>query len=397
MTNQELIARHQASIIGNYTKLPMVPVRGEGSFLWDAEGKKYIDLFAGFGGTILGHAHPALIEAMTTQAKQLWAVGNQFVNEPAIRLAEQLRRKAFDGRAFFCHSGAEANEAAIKLARLAARRGAAEGPFKIISMLNGFHGRTLGALSATPTQAYHHGFTPMTPGFTAVPYNDLNALAAAMDEQTAGVIVEPIQGEGGVNMPAADYLKGVRQLCDQRKVCLIFDEVWTGVGRTGKYFGHQHDGVTPDIMSMGKALGGGIPVAGIVAKPEIAAYFKPGTHGCTLGGNPVCAAVAGRIFEVMEKENLCAHATRMGELVQRTIRGFKKIATKIKEVRGKGLFIGVELAMADGTPVLQAALSKGLIINITHKHVIRICPAVNIPQAALEEGLAILEEAIAAA
>ena len=394
MTNQELLARHHASTIGNYGKLPAVLVRGEGSFVFDAEGRKYIDLFAGFGGTILGHCHPALTAALTAQAKTLWAVGNQFCNEPAIRLAEQLKAKAFDGRAFFCHSGAEANEAAIKLARLAARGGAAEGRFKIISMLNGFHGRTLGALSATPTLAYQQGFTPMTPGFVAVPNNDLPALAAAIDDQTAAVIVEPIQGEGGINLPNDGYLAGIRKLCDEKKIILIFDEVWTGVGRTGRYFGLQHYGVTPDIMSMGKALGGGIPVGGIVAKPEIAQFLKPGTHGCTLGGNPICMAVGAAIFEVLEKEGLPARAAELGRIAQHAIRNFRNAGSRIKDVRGKGLFLGIELQMADGTPVVQAALSKGLVINNTHKNVLRLCPSLAIEQATLEQGLTLLEEAL---
>lgn len=390
MNNQELIARHQAALIGNYGRLPAVLVRGQGSLLYDADGKEFVDLFAGFGGTILGHAHPALVAAITQQAGTLWAVGNQFYNEPAIRLAEQLKAKAFDGRAFFCHSGAESNEAAIKLARISA----GEGRFKIISMLRGFHGRTLGALSATPTPEYQRGFAPMTPGFEAVPYNDLAALEAAMDPTTAGVLVEPIQGEGGIYMPDEGYLAGVRKLCDQKKVALIFDEVWTGVGRTGHYFGYQHYGVTPDIMSMGKALGGGIPVGGILAKPAFAEFFKPGTHGCTLGGNPICAAVAAKIFEVLETEKLCQRATEQGAWLVGALRGMKN-SHKIKEIRGKGLFVGVELALADGSKLVPEALSRGLVINVTHKTVIRICPALNIPRNLLERGVEILDQVLA--
>jgi predicted acetylornithine/succinylornithine family transaminase len=390
MNNRELIARHQASLIGNYGKLPAVLVRGRGSLLFDADGKEFVDFFAGFGGTILGHAHPALVEAVTQQAQTLWAVGNQFYNEPAIRLAEQLKAKAFDGRAFFCHSGAEANEAAIKLARISA------GPerYKIISMLRGFHGRTLGALSATPTPEYQRGFGPMMTGFSAVPYNDLPALMAAMDDQTAGVLVEPIQGEGGVHTPDPEFLPGVRKLCDQRKVALIFDEVWTGVGRTGRYFGHQHYGVTPDIMSMGKALGGGLPVGGILAKPAFAEFFQPGTHGCTLGGNPICAATAARIFEVLEKEKLCAQATANGAWLTDAIAALK--SSKIKEIRGKGLFIGLELNLADAGKLVPMALERGLVLNVTHKNVVRICPAVNIPRPLLERGLEIFTQVLAA-
>ncbi len=227
MSNQDIIARHQAALVLNYGKMPAALVRGEGSRLWDADGKEYIDLFAGFGGTILGHAHPALVEAITKQASALWTTGNQFYSEPQVRLAEHLKAKAFDGRAFFCHSGAEANEAALKLARLSAPAGR----FKIISMERGFHGRTMGALSATPTADYQKGFYPLVPGFVHVPYNDLGALEAAIDGETCAVIVEPIQGEGGMNIPGNRplFAGGSDALCDKHQLALIFDEVWTGM------------------------------------------------------------------------------------------------------------------------------------------------------------------------
>jgi acetylornithine/N-succinyldiaminopimelate aminotransferase len=388
--NDSLIARHKESVFSNYGKLPVALVRGEGSKLFDANNKEYIDLFAGFGGTILGHCHPDLIAAINHQAGQLWTVGNQFYSEPQIRLAEALNKHAFAGQAFFCHSGAEANEAAIKLARISAP----EGRYKIISCYKGFHGRTLGALSATATAEYQKGFGPMMSGFAYVPYNDLAALEAAMDNQTAGVLVEPMQGEGGLNVPDQDYFKGVRALCDKNHVALIFDEVWTGVGRTGLAFGHQHFGVTPDIMSMGKALGGGVPVGGILAKKERAAFFKPGTHGCTLGGNPICAAVGAAIWDVIDRDKLCQHAAKLGDKMSAAIRNFKNAGSKIKEVRGKGLFIGIELATADGSPVLQAALARGLIINVTSKNVIRICPAITLDEATANRGLEILEAAL---
>lgn len=389
MTNQQLIARHQAALIANYGRLPVALVRGQGSHLFDADGNKYIDLFAGFGGTILGHCHPALVAAITAQANSLWAVGNQFYSEPAIRLAEHLRAAAFPGLAFFCHSGAESNEAAIKLARLAA------GPnrTKIISFQHGFHGRTMGALSATHGH-YQDGFGPLVPNFACVPYNDLPALQAAADPTTAGILIEPIQGEGGMNMPDPAYLPAVRQLCTDRNITLIFDEVWTGVARTGRYFGHQHFNTTPDIMTMGKALGGGLPVGGILAQPHLAKLLVPGTHGCTLGGNPICAAVAAAVFETIQKDSLVEHAAAMGKLATGIIANFKNSASKIKAVRGKGLFIGLELTIPDGTPVVQAALSKGLIINATHKNVLRLCPAVTIDPNTLEQALKILEQAI---
>jgi len=393
MNNQELIARHQAALTLNYGKLPVALVRGEGSRLWDADGKEYIDFFAGFGGTILGHCHPVLVDAVARQAHTLWATGNQFYTEPQIRLAEHLKAKAFDGRAFFCHSGAEANEAAIKLARLAGSQGGG-GRYKIISMERGFHGRTLGALSATPTPEYQKGFYPLVPGFSAVPYNDLAALEAAIDKETCAVIVEPIQGEGGVNVPAENYLRGVRELCTRNSLTMIVDEVWTGVGRSGKYFGHQHAGITPDIMTLGKALGGGVSVGCMFAVPEKAALLKPGTHGCTLGGNPLCAAVGAAVLEVIEKDNLCASATKLGEMAIHRIRNFKNAGQRIKDVRGRAFMLGVELTIPDAAPVVSHALANGLIINATRKNVLRLCPALTMTEQTLNRALDMLEQAI---
>ncbi len=382
---EELILRHQAALIGNYGKLPVVFHRGAGSHLWDADGKEYLDMFAGFGGTILGHCHPALVEAVTRQANTLWQVGNQFYTEPQIRLAEQLRSKAFEGQAFFCHSGAEAAEAAIKLARISA------GPdrFKIISMNKGFHGRTMGALSATAGPA-QQGFAPLVPGFTHVPFNDVAAVERAIDAQTAAILVEPVQGEGGINMPNPGYLQALRALCDRTNVALIFDEVWVGVGRTGEYFGHQNFSVTPDIMTLGKALGGGLPVGAILARPQRAAFFKPSTHGSTLGGNPICAAAAVAVLDELEKENLPQRAKRLGVVAVEKLQSFKNRA-KIVQVRGCGLFIGVELAMPDALPVVHEALKRGLVINVTQKNVLRLCPALTIAENDLLRALEILD------
>lgn len=403
MSNADLIARHQAALILNYGKLPAAITHAQGSRLTDADGKTYIDLFAGFGGTILGHCHPALVNAITAQANTLWTTGNQFYTEPQIRLAEHLKAKAFDGRAFFCHSGAEANEAAIKLARLAAGGGDAQGhgKYKIISFLKGFHGRTLGALSATPTPEYQKGFTPLTPGFLAVPYNDIEALKAAVDEHTAAIIMEPIQGEGGIHQPSPEFPAQVRQLCDEKNITLIFDEVWTGCGRTGHYFGHQlyktagGQPVLPDIMTLGKALGGGVPTACMFAKPHLAAFLKPGTHGCTLGGNPICAAVAAAVFDTLEKENLCQQAAEKGQKIRTALATFKN-AAKIKQVRGAGLMLGIALHTPDASPVVQKALALGLVINATSKNVLRLAPALTIPTTDLDAALPLLDQALTA-
>ncbi|HEY4328987.1 MAG TPA: acetylornithine/succinylornithine family transaminase [Phycisphaerae bacterium] len=398
MSNQQYIDRHQAALVLNYGKLPAVLVRGEGSRLWDADGKEYVDLFAGFGGTILGHAHPGLVEAVTKQANEIWTVGNQFYTIPQVGLAESLKRLAFDGRAFFCHSGAEANEAAIKLARISASNGGTEGGrFKVISMRHGFHGRTMGALSATPTLDYQRGFFPLVPGFTSVPFNDLAALQAAIDSETCAVITEPIQGEGGINMPDDGFLRGVREICTNHNLTMIVDEVWTGCGRTGNPFCYQYAGIVPDILTLGKALGGGLPVGCMFAVPQKAAFLKPGTHGCTLGGNPICAASAAKVLEVLEKEKLAERAATLGEKVVQRIHSFgQAAASKIKEVRGKGLMLGIELTLPDASTLPARALEKGLVINVTHKHIVRIAPALNVPEELMMRGLEILETIIAA-
>ncbi len=383
------IQRHQMSVVGNYGKLPVVFARGRGAVLWDDAGREYLDFFAGFGGTVLGHCHPALVAAVNQQAQTLWAVGNQFYSHPQVLLAEKLRAVGFEGRAFFCHSGAEAAEAAIKLARLAG------GPqrTRVISMHKGFHGRTMGALSATAGPA-QNGFAPLLPGFSHVEFNNIAALESQMDAAVSAVIVEPVQGEGGMNMPSPDYLPAVRRLCDQHGASLIFDEVWTGVGRTGQFFGHQYFGVIPDIMTMGKALGGGLPMGGILARPEKAEFFKPGTHGCTLGGNPICAAVSHAVFAAIEKDGLLAQARESGELLKAGIAEFNCAGRQVKSIRGLGLFLGVELAIADATPVVRHALDHGLVINVTQKNVLRICPSLVISRSQIQHGLEILEAAI---
>ncbi len=394
-TTQEILERGKNVLIGNYARVPIDMVRGEGSTLWDSEGKQYLDLFAGFGGSILGHCHPALVAAATEQSKKLWHVGNTFYTEPQIEFAEHLNRHAFRGQAFFCHSGAEANEAACKLARLRGSQNSGK-KWKIISLVKSFHGRTLAMIAATGNPTYREGFGPVVPGFINVPPGDFDGLAQAVDDETAGILMEPIQGEGGVNLYPADYAQRVRELCDQRGLTLIFDEVWTGGGRTGKWFAHQHFcaksgkstaisetgqsgkcDVEPDIMTLGKAVGGGLPVGVMYAKPEIAKLLVPGTHGCTLGGNPICMAVAKTIFDVIEREKLVEHAAELGELAFARLRNEPGIADKIVEVRGRGLMLGIELKNQP-EKFLDKAFSFGLLANLTAKKVIRLAPPINI-------------------
>lgn len=397
---QKILERGGKVLIGNYARQPIAMVRGEGSYLWDADGKRYIDLFPGFGGSVLGHCHPALIDAVTQQARQLWHVGNTFWTEPQIEFAERLNRHAFPGQAFFCHSGLEANEAACKLARLRGNQGSPK-RWKIISFHRSFHGRSLAMISATGNPKTKAGFEPMVPGFVHVEPGDIDALTAAVDAETAGVIMEPIQGEGGVNLYPTDFPQRVRELCDKHNLTLIFDEVWTGFGRTGRWFGHQHftrgNGsiVEPDIITMGKAVGGGLPVGVMYAKPEVAKYLVPGTHGCTLGGNALCMATARTIADVIERENLLEHATTLGELAFERLRNDPRVKDKVQAVRGRGLMLGVELKQPP-QKLVEKGFEHGVILNLTAGKVIRLAPAINIPRQVWEQGLEAVIQTIAA-
>ena len=394
---QEILDRGRRVLIGNYARLPIVMERGEGAWVWDADGKQYLDFFAGFGGGILGHSHPALIQATTAQARKLWHVGNTFYTEPQIELAERLNRFAFAGQAFFCHSGAEANEAAVKLARL---RGNAKHRWKVISLAHSFHGRTLAMIAATGNPAVRQGFAPDVPGFIQVEPGDFEALEKAVDSETAAVLMEPIQGEGGVNLYPDGYAPRVRELCDKHELTLIFDEVWTGCGRTGRWFGHQHfrsasgQTIEPDIMTLGKAIGGGLPVGVMFAKPALAELFSPGKHGSTLGGNPICMAAARTVFDVIERERLTDNAAMLGEHGIARLRNEPSIRQKIASVRGRGLFLGIELKDPP-EKFVDKALERGLIVNLTAKKVVRVAPPINIDRKLWDQGLDLLVQTIA--
>jgi predicted acetylornithine/succinylornithine family transaminase len=399
-STHEILDEGKQYLIGNYARLPVVMARGQGSRLWDADNREYLDLFAGFGGTILGHCHPDLIRAAGEQANRLWAVGNTFYSTPQIEFARLIAQHAFDGRAFFCHSGAEANEAACKLARL---RGHQNGGrrWKIITLARAFHGRTLAMIAATGNPAYLAGFEPTVPGFVQVPGGDFDQLAAAVDDETAGIIMEPIQGEGGINEYPADYPARVRELCDQRGISLIFDEVWTGGGRTGRWFAHQWferggNVITPDIMTLGKAVGGGLPVGVMWARPEIAKLLVPGTHGSTLGANPICMAVARTIFEVIERDRLVKHAQELGAHATARLKDETRLRGKVVDVRGRGLMLGIELKAAPAAGFLERAMARGVLINLTAKQVVRLAPAINITHDDWDRGLDRVIEVLAA-
>jgi acetylornithine/N-succinyldiaminopimelate aminotransferase len=389
-SSQQVIEQYQQFVIANYTRYPVCLVRGEGSYVWDAEGHRYLDLFPGWGCGLLGHCPPRVVAAVQEQVAQLIHVPNTWYTEPQGQLAQALsERTDFAGKCFFCNSGTEANEAAIKLARL----NSTTGRYKIVTMLNSFHGRTMGSLSATGQPKYHAGVEPLLPGFKFAPFGDLAAAAAQVDDATCAIMVEPIQGEGGVNLPPPDYLEGLRQLCDDRKLLLIFDEVQTGMGRTGRWYTYQHSGVRPDIITLAKALAGGVAMGGLIATPEVAAKLKPGTHAATFGGNPLAARAALATIETIEADGLLERAVQIGERFRERLTALKERCPQVKEVRVMGAMIGMELTV-EGTPVVQKCLERRLLINCTHGTVIRLLPALTLTDEQLDEGCDILERVL---
>ena len=369
----------------------MCLVRGEGSWVWDAEGNRYLDFFPGWGCGILGHCPPRVVEAVREQVGQLIHVPNTWYTEPQTLLAQALSdRTDFGGLCFFCNSGAEANEAAIKLARL---HGKPKGKYKLVTLTGSFHGRTMGALTATAQPKYHAGVEPMLPGFNYAKFGDLDDVAKAIDAETCAILLEPIQGEGGINIPPAGFLEGLRELCDRHGMLLILDEVQTGMGRTGKWYAHQHWGVTPDIVTLAKALAGGVAMGGLIAKPEVADKLKPGTHAATFGGNPLAAKAALATIEVIEQDGLLDRAVQIGEKFRARFLTLKERCPLVAEVRVKGTMIGVELAI-DGAAAVLACLQKGLLINCTHQTVIRLLPALTITDEQIDEGCDTLAEVL---
>ena len=386
---QETIDRFNRYVIGNYTRLPIVAVRGEGPYLWDADGRRYLDLFSGWAVTGVGHCHPRLVEAIREQAGRLIYMPNTWYTEPQGRLAQWIAETGFGGKSFFCNSGTEANEAAIKLARIHTP----PGKYKIITFENSFHGRTFASITATAQPKYHQGFQPLVPGFVYAPLNDMEAVEKLVDEETCAILVEPIQGEGGINLARAEWLKALRDLCDQRGMMLIFDEVQTGVGRCGTWWGYQTVDVVPDIMTMAKQLAGGTAIGAMCAREEVAASLVPGTHAATFGGNPLAAAAGCAVFEIIRDENLLENANQMGTYLRRQLLELKQETPLIAEVRGVGLMIGADLAQ-NGADLAAKCLDKGLHINCTHETVLRIMPPLNITREQLDEGLAILRDAM---
>ena len=385
-------------VIANYRRFPVCLVRGEGSWIWDAEGHRYLDFFPGWGCNLLGHCPPKVVEAVREQVGQLIHVPNTWYMEPQGAFAQALSERSLGsetkpGQCFFCNSGAEANEAAIKLARA---YGHASGRYKIITMEGGFHGRTFAALSATAQPKYHVGFEPMVPGFVYVPYNDLDAVARAIDGQTAAVLVEPIQGEGGVNVPDAGYLPGLRQMCHDRGVLFMLDEVQTGMGRTGNWFAYQNHGddAEPDVLTCAKALAGGIAAGVLIAQPHVAEVLKPGMHASTFGGNPIACRAGLATIETIEEEGLLERAVAIGERFRAQFEALRKeLPGLVRDIRIRGVMIGLDMTF-EAADVVAECMKRRLLINVTHGHVVRLLPALSITDDQIDEGCAILADVL---
>ncbi|MGA2678489.1 MAG: aspartate aminotransferase family protein [Sedimentisphaerales bacterium] len=386
MTTQETIELYSKYVIANYKRLPRVIVKGEGCYLYDAEGNKILDMFPGWAVSGIGHCHPKVVDAIRKQAGELLHIDNTFYSEQQGQLAKLISERGFGGKCFFCNSGAEANEGALKLARLAT----AEGKYKFITAEGSFHGRTFATVTATAQPKYHEGFLPLLPGFVYVPYNDIAALEKAFTDEVCAVMIEPIQGEGGINVATKEYVEAIRQLCDEKGAVMIFDEVQTGMGRTGKWFAYQYHDVEPDIMTMAKALGGGVAIGAMMAKEELAAKLVPGKHASTFGGNCIACAAGIAVVEAIEEDNLIENAVKMGEYAKQKLEQLGEKYDIIKEVRGKGLMIGVQLS-SPGASIVDKCLARGLRINCTNNTVLRFMPAMIVTKEQIDEAISILD------
>lgn len=385
-------------MVPNYAPVDMIPVRGLGSRLWDQQGREYIDLAGGIAVNALGHAHPGMIEALTEQAGKLWHVSNIMTNEPALRLASKLIDATFANKVFFANSGAEANEAAFKLARRWAHEVSGPDKSEIIACTNSFHGRTLFTVSVGGQPKYSQGFGPALQGISHVPYNDLATLEAQMSARTCAVVVEPIQGEGGVIPAAMGYLQAVRELCDKYDALLIFDEVQSGMGRTGKLYAYMHSGVQPDILTSAKSLGGGFPIAAMLTTNKVASHFGVGTHGSTYGGNPLGCAVAERVLDIVNTPEVLEGVEHRHQLLVEGLLAIAEIYPVFSRVRGSGLLLGAVLSEAwngQARQIQEAAQQEGLLVLQAGPDVIRLAPSLIIPEEDIREALARLSKALA--
>jgi acetylornithine/N-succinyldiaminopimelate aminotransferase len=392
MTTEELIALSDRYIMSTYKRFPIVLTRGLGVHLWDNDGKQYLDLVGGIAVCALGHSHPRVVEALKRQVELLTHVSNLYHIENQIRLAQLLVENSCLDKVFFCNSGAEANEAAIKLARKYASENM-KGKYEIITMQDSFHGRTLATVTATGQAKFHAGFAPLPEGFRYVPYNDLAAIEAALTDRTCGVMVEPIQGEGGVVIPEPGYLPGIRRICDERGLLMIVDEVQTGMGRTGTLFACEAEEVVPDMITLAKAMGNGFPIGALLASERTAAAFVPGSHGSTFGGNPLATAAGLAVLGAFFEEGILDHCRSVGGYFLERLGELKAKNARIREVRGRGLIIAVELTFP-GADVVLSCLKKGLLINCTGGNVLRFVPPLILTKTDVDKAVGILAEVL---
>jgi acetylornithine/N-succinyldiaminopimelate aminotransferase len=374
-----------------YKRFPIVITKGKGCSLWDAEGKKYIDFVSGIAVCNLGHAHPRISEALSKQADILLHVSNLYYTEPQIELASLLTENSFADRVFFCNSGAEANEAAIKLARKYFKDKGESERYRIITMEKSFHGRTMATLSATGQEKIRKGFEPILEGFDYIPFNDIDAMRKSINSSTCAVLLEPIQGEGGVRCPDPDYLKAVRRLCDEKRVLLIFDEIQTGMGRTGKFFAYEHFGIEPDIMTLAKALANGLPIGAMLASEEVAQAFGPGAHASTFGGTPIITAASIQVVKVLLEEKLFHHCAKIGAYFKERLQDFKAKHESIVDVRGMGLLLGMKLKV-EGDTIVNSCMEKGFLINCIQGNILRFIPPLIIEKEEIDALVVCLDE-----
>jgi len=389
ITTEEWIALSGRYLVGNYKRYPVMLTRGLGVHVWDSDGKCYLDLVGGIAVCALGHSHPRVVEAIRRQAEILTHVSNYYHIAPQILLARLLVENSCADKVFFCNSGAEANEAAIKLAR---KFGSEQmgGRYELITMQESFHGRTLATVTATAQERFHAGFAPLPSGFRYVPYDDLAALEAAVTDKTCGVLVEPIQGESGVVVPAPGYLKGIRRICDERGLLMIADEVQTGIGRTGTLFACEQEEVAPDMITLAKALGNGFPIGALLASERVAASFVPGSHGSTFGGNPLATAAGLATLEAILDEGILENCRKVGEYFFERLCGLKEKQGRIREVRGRGLILAIELTVP-GADFVLACMEKGLLINCTNGNVLRFVPPLILTRQDVDRAVGILD------
>jgi len=381
-------------ILHTYDRYPIVVVRAKGTRVWDDSGREYIDFVAGIAVCNLGHCHPRVVEAIRQQAEELLHISNLYYTVPQVELARRLCEHSFAEKVFFCNSGAEANEAAIKLARKYAKMRWGEGRYEIITMRGSFHGRTLATLTATGQEKVQRGFDPLMPGFRYCPFDDLEAVASAIDEHTCAVMVEPIQGEGGVRVPSDGYLRELKEVCEEQGVLLIYDEVQTGMGRTGRLFAYEHWGAEPHIMTLAKALGGGLPIGAMVTTDEVAQGFSPGDHASTFGGNPVSCRAACAVLDELTEGGILENCRRVGDYIMAGLKDLASRDSRIQEVRGKGLMIGVELEGVSAKAVAMKCLEGGVLINAIGDRVLRMVPPLVVTEAEGDKLLEVLEGAL---